>query len=434
MWGKSRLFFIFILLAALISTTAMVSMAASSVKMKAVDSGGYAHFAVADDGTVWAWGNNRDGQMGVSDMSTIYVPFKIPGLTGVKALSADATYTLVLKDDGTVWAAGKNDHGQLGDGTMTGRSSFAQVKGLDHVVAIDAKDSVSLALKDDGTVWAWGYYSYGSGANNNKNVTVPEMVPGLTNIKAISAGNWHYLAVDKDGNVWSWGNNLNGQLGLNDNYKAQSTPIKVSSISGVRSVAAGYQMSLALKNDGTVWAWGWNNNGIQGTGQGKPGSTAPVQVSGLSDIAAIATSSETAAALKNDGTVYVWGNYYPAGIGLDSLSQPIYTPVALSVMPGSKAIAADFKTPLLSLNQDGSVWGIGGTLFYNDPETGVSASSTKANQIKFITATSTSGPSSPTPAGTATQPASTAKQTPATPMLLAIGVLGLAAALSSGKK
>ncbi|BAI61697.1 hypothetical protein MCP_1625 [Methanocella paludicola SANAE] len=427
MRGKLRLVITVIMLAALFSTAATISMAASSVKMKAVDSGAYANFALAEDGTVWAWGNNRDGQMGIGDKSTIYVPFQIPGLTGVKALSADATFTLLLKGDGTVWAAGKNDHGQLGDGTMTDRSSFAQVKGLSNIVAIDAKDSVGMALKDDGTVWVWGYYSYGSGANN-KNVTVPEIVPGLANIKAISAGNWHYLVVDKDGNAWAWGNNLNGQIGIGS-YAAQPTPVKVTGLSGVKDVAAGYQFSLFLKEDGTVWACGWNNQGVLGTGTS--GSKVPVQVPGLSGIIDVAASSETAAALKDDGTIYVWGNYYPSAMSLSVAGPPINTPTALTAITGAKAISADFKAPVLALNQNGTVWGIGG-LSYRDPETGYLAESGKATQIKFIGSASTAVPTA-TAAPTAGS-ATTGTQTPSTPLLLAIGVFCIAAILRAGKK
>jgi alpha-tubulin suppressor-like RCC1 family protein len=283
-----------------------------------------------------------------------------------------------------------------------------------------------MALKDDGTVWVWGYYGYSSGPDN-KNVTVPEKVAGLENIKAISAGNWHYLVVDKEGYVWAWGNNINGQLGIN-NYKAQSTPVKVSGISGARDVAAGYQFSLILKNDGTVWASGWNNQGVLGTGSG---SKMPVQVPVLSGITAVAASTETAAALKDDGTIYIWGNYYPSAMALGVSGPPINTPTALTALPRSKAFSADFKTPVLALSQNGTVWGIGG-LSYKDPETDYPAESGKAMQIKFIESASTAAPTATVTATTGT--ATTGKQTPSTPLLLAIGVFSLAVAIRAGKK
>jgi alpha-tubulin suppressor-like RCC1 family protein len=375
------------------------------------------------------------GQMGSAAKETIEAPFKVPGLTGVKAISSDGSHTVFLKEDGTVWASGKNDHGQLGDGTTTARTGLVQCKGLSKVIAISANDNMALALKDDGTVWVWGYYAEGSAAD--KNVATPEQVSGLSDIRSISAGSWHYLAVDKNGDVWGWGNNMNGQLGISQS--SQKTPVKLG-VSGVKQAVAGYQYSMFLKNDGTVWGMGWNNGGVLGTGGSSSGSKTPVQVPGLSGIVQIAGTTEGVTALKDDGTIYIWGTKC-AGAGLiGKTGTAINTPEALPVPTTTKAIAASTGSPLLVLQQNGTVFGVGGTLFYRDPETGISADTTKWNQIKFVTgsasATPTAAPGAttqPTAAPTQT-PSGTGNKTPAPSALIVIGILSLVAVFAMRKK
>jgi alpha-tubulin suppressor-like RCC1 family protein len=428
-----------ILLAAIVSVFICIAIcqasAATATNIVAVDSGAYAHFALADDGTVWAWGNNMKGQMGDAAMETIEAPFKVSGLSGVKAISSDSSHTVFLKEDGTVWASGKNDHGQLGDGTITARTGLVQCKGLTKIIAISANDDMALALKEDGTVWVWGYYSHGSAAD--KNVSTPEQVSGLAGIKSISAGSWQYLVVDNSGDVWGWGNNMNGQLGISQS--SQKTPVKLG-IAGVKQALAGYQYSMFLKNDGTVWGMGWNNNGVLGTGGSSSGSKTPVQVPGLSGIVQIAGTTEGVTALKDDGTIYIWGTK-SGGAGLiGKLGTAINTPTALPALETTKAIAVSTGSPLLALQQNGTVFGNGGTLFYRDPETGISADGTKWNQIKFVAGSSSVTPT--TAPGATTQPTAAPTQassgsgnkTPAPGALAVIGILALVAVFAMRKK
>ncbi|RYZ44304.1 MAG: RCC1 repeat-containing protein, partial [Myxococcaceae bacterium] len=136
----------------------------------------------------------------------------------------------------------------------------------------------SLGLQADGTVWAWGYNRYGQlGNNTTTDRLAPVKVTGLTGVVVdIAAGNEHSVAVKADGTVWAWGRNDLGQLG--DNTTTQRLkPVKVSGLTGVMAVAAGYRYSLALKTDGTVWAWGDNASGKLGDGT-RVRKLIPVQV------------------------------------------------------------------------------------------------------------------------------------------------------------
>ena len=199
-----------------------------------VIAGGYAHsLRLRSDGTVWAWGNNANGQLGDGSTTERHTPVPASGLAGVVAIAAGQLHSLALKSDGTVWAWGYNYYGQLGDGSTTDRWGPVPVSGLAGVVAIAAGDWHSLALKSDGTVWAWGYNVAGElGDGSTTQRTAPVPVSGLTGMVAIGGGLYHSLALKSDGTVWAWGWNYFGQLG--DGTTTQRlTPVPVSGLAGV---------------------------------------------------------------------------------------------------------------------------------------------------------------------------------------------------------
>jgi alpha-tubulin suppressor-like RCC1 family protein len=235
--------------------------------------------ALKNDGTFWVWGNNYYGQLGDGTNTNRNTPVPVSGLTGIiTAISAGVFNTVALKNDRTVLAWGLNSSGQLGDGTTTDSDTPVPVSGLINVIAISAGESYAVALKNDGTVWAWGSNGYGQlgdGSTIEKHTPVP--VSGLTGIiTAISAGELHTVALKNDGTVWAWGRNNYGQLG--DGTTTDSdTPVQASGLTGITAIAAGESHTVALKNDGTLWAWGRNNYGQLGDGTTTDSDT-PVQV------------------------------------------------------------------------------------------------------------------------------------------------------------
>jgi hypothetical protein len=274
--------------------------------------------------TVWAWGYNENGQLGNGGENDSSVPVQVSGLTGVTAISGGSSAGYALKSDGTVWAWGYNGDGELGDGTTAGSAVPVQVSGLTGVTAISGGSSAGYALKSDGTVWAWGDNSDGElGDGTTANSTVPVQVKGLTGVTAISGGgrggccNYAAYALKSDGTVWAWGDNEDGELG--DGTTASSTvPVQVKGLTGVTAVSGGGSgatvngdsAGYARKSDGTVWAWGYNGDGELGDGT-TAGSTVPVQVKGLTGVTAISGGDCVGYALKSDGTVWSWGgNWY----------------------------------------------------------------------------------------------------------------------------
>src|SRR2546428_7048968 len=222
------------------------------------------------------------------------------------AISARYTHAIANKSDGSLWAWGENGDGQLGNGTTSDSSvplPVTQTNGPTNVIGLAAASEHSLALASDGRVWAWGYGLEGQLGNGQiTNSSLPLLVNALTNISALAAGGYHSLSIS-NGNVWSWGWNYYGQLGdgtLNDN----SNPVRVSGLSNVTAIAGGYDHSLAISN-GNVWAWGYGYDGELGTGNNSARAN-PVPVTGLSQITAIAAGDWHSLAISN-GIVWAWG-------------------------------------------------------------------------------------------------------------------------------
>lgn len=258
----------------------------TGVGIKAISAGASHCLALRGDGIVWAWGSQDYYQLGNPTYEDRLTPGQVVELRGVKAISAGGWHNLALLEDGTVWAWGLDNEGELGDGTISS-SQYQPVKvlGLEvvKVIAIAAGGRHSLALRENGTVWAWGsqdWYQLGNPIYVDS--PKPKEVLDLGGVTAIAAGGWHSLALLKDGTVRAWGANNHGQLGDGTSSGSQyRAPVKVLSptgvLEGVTAIAAGSHHSLALREDGTVWAWGYNGYGQLGDGT-KVQKNSPVPV------------------------------------------------------------------------------------------------------------------------------------------------------------
>jgi alpha-tubulin suppressor-like RCC1 family protein len=326
----------------------------------AIAAGGDHSLALKQDGTVWAWGANGDGQLGNGTNTDSNVPVPVSGLTKITAIAGGTYHSLVLKQDGTVWAWGTNWSGQLGNGTWDDSNVPVQVLNLSGITAIAGGGYHSLALKQDGTVWAWGYNEYGqlgNGTNADSNVPVP--VSGLKKITAIAGGTYHSLALKQDGTVWAWGDNEYGQLGNGTNTDS-NVPVQVLNLSGITAIAVGGYHSLALKQDGTVWAWG-NNEHSQLGNETYPYaySNVPVQVLNLSGVTGIAGGDWHSLALKQDGTVWAWGDNEYSQLGNETYPYTYSNvPVKVLNLSGITAVTGGWGHSL-ALKQDRTVWAWG---------------------------------------------------------------------------
>ena len=253
---------------------------------------------------------------------------QVGGLSGVVAIASSTRldvdfgldYGVALKTDGTVWS-----WDEMVAGSQIDNAEAVQISGLNNISSISTGFGNSLALDSGGNVWSWGNNDFGQfgigitgggdqpqGTTTVPGTTPPSLIPqpvqvtGLNNVKAVSSGLQHCLALKTDGTVWAWGDNEWGQLG-DGTTTNRYLPTRVKNLEGIIAISAGDYHSLALKSDGTVWAWGDNESGELGDGT-TANSYVPVQVKGLNHIIAIAAGEAQSLALKSDGTVWSWGN------------------------------------------------------------------------------------------------------------------------------
>src|SRR6185437_14169049 len=168
---------------------------------------------------------------------------------------------------------GDNYYGEL-SGDSPSSSIPIQVAGLTNVRKIAAGPSRSVALKDDSTVWTWGYDHYRWQTGQDVFSVIPTQVPGLLNVIDIAAGYEHVVALKSDRTVWAWGSRYANQVGNGTSpYDFQETPVQVPGLSNITKIASGFNHTLAVASDGTVWAWGTNSLGTLGDGTTQPRET-----------------------------------------------------------------------------------------------------------------------------------------------------------------
>ena len=326
------------------------------------------------DGTVWAWGNNENGQLGDGTTANSSTPIQVSGLINIVAIEAGNDHSVALADDGAVWAWGKNEKGQLGDGTTSNKTTPVQVSNLSDVQMITAGHNHSLAIKKDGTLWSWGSNEKGQlGIGSASQSTVPaQVLKGVTtstnaflqDIAAIAGGKEHTVALKADGTVYAWGNGSNGRLG-NGGTASYNTPVQVSGLTEVTMISIQGEHTMALRSNGTVWSWGKNDKGQLGDGT-TTNRTSPVQAAGLTDVAIIAAGNNFSAVLKNNGTVWTWGNNEKGQLGNGTNTQsniPVQVLKGMSesidtYLQGVEAIAAA-NNHVLAVKSDQTLWAWG---------------------------------------------------------------------------
>ncbi|HEY7145369.1 MAG TPA: chromosome condensation regulator RCC1 [Streptosporangiaceae bacterium] len=289
-----------------------------------------------------SWGYNGDGRLGTGTTGSSALYATVSGLSsGVVQVSAGYDHALAVTSDGSVWAWGNNSAGKLGNGTSASSGVPVRVMGLTGVTRVAAGDSQSLALRSDGTVWAWGANDagqLGNGVTSSAQLT-PVQVTGLTGVTQIAAGSRFSLALRSDGTVWAWGANDSGQLG-NGTTASSDVPVRVTGLTQVTSIAAGTDSALAtrpgLTASGTVVdAWGGNTFGQLGDGT-QTNRLSPEAVSGIGApyIAAISAGGSYCMVLGTDGSVWGWGENEFGQLGNQPSSSPRLRPVR-TVAPGS---------------------------------------------------------------------------------------------------
>jgi alpha-tubulin suppressor-like RCC1 family protein len=269
-------------------------------------------------------------------------------------------HSLYVTSAGTVKASGTNSSGQLGDGTTTNSTTHVATLNLTGITEVAAgTTNHSLALKSDGTVWSFGSNGSGQlGDGTGTSRSTPVQVTGLTGVVQIGAGSVYSAALKSNGTVWCWGSNSVGQLGIGSLSPATSnTAVQVTGLTGVKAISVGSSFCMALKDDGTVWSWGDNSTGQLGINN-TTASSSPVQATGVTDVAKITAGYYHAMALKGNGTLLVWGRNQEGQLGLGTSGTNSLTAQTLSGF-GPVVSMAGGSSHAMAILSDGSVWAWG---------------------------------------------------------------------------
>ena len=342
---------------------------------------GGSHLAQKTDGSLWVWGSNADGFLGVNDRIDRTLLTNIPLSYPLTRISKGVSHTLALGADNKLWAWGENN-GNFGDNSYP--NSFIPVQiGTDTYKYVGADIDYSVFIKQDGSLWSSGTTTWGSqlGTGLNQNPVYNKVkidnthtyltaFPGILAVFAIQSdsslwgwgSNWNgwlgdgttvdkyvptrisstkfkkivsysqVLAIENNGNLWAWGENFVGQVGIGFTGQNVLSPIKISTDIWM-DVAAASEMSYGIKSDSSLWAWGNRSGGLFGTGT-VVNSNVPVKVSTLK-FKSISASQNEIIAIKSDGTLISFGVNLRGSLGIGELDYYTTAQTIFSVPPPS---------------------------------------------------------------------------------------------------
>ncbi len=337
----------------------------------AIVCGAFHNLALKNDNTVWAWGSNQFGQLGNGTTADSNVPVQVATIANAISIGAGDNHSLVCLSNGSAWAWGLNDNGQLGDNSTSTRLLPVQVSGLFNVKSVACGAVHSAARKSDGTVWTWGYNGYGQLGNGNTTQNQIPVLMGGANFKnntAIACGGYHTVAYQKDKSLWACGYNVDGEVGngphTNWPFYEVKTPLQVLGCCEPLLVTASKYNCYILRGDGSVWSWG--NNGWTSLGDGSDNRRdSPVRVLNIKDIVDISSFGNTdedggwhALALMANGTVWAWGRNNEGQLG-DGSTTNSSVPIQSGGLPGNIVQVSAGSWHSLALDSNGTVWGWG---------------------------------------------------------------------------
>ena len=308
------------------------------------------------DGTLWSWGANGSGVLGHNEEATHYSsPVQIPGTTW-KDIGANSLYqSSASKTDGTLWTWGSSSYGGLAQNNQTSYSSPVQVPGTTWDKPVAGYNSRG-AIKTDGTLWMWARNHVGQlGLNNRTNYSSPVQIPGTTwsDFQGSTGGQ---IAVKTDGTLWAWGENQNGEFGIpsiaHEAYR--SSPTQVPGTDWSTIISKGYRNTAAIKTDGTLWVWGQNHYGSLGQNE-RTDRSSPVQIPGTTWSFIASTHQGAFYATKTDGTLWAWGNNTHGKLGLNNSYDSLNHVSSPTQIPGTDWITEDGYWGNGSINSAASV-------------------------------------------------------------------------------
>ena len=292
-------------------------------------------YAILEDGSLYAWGNNESGKLGVGDEVNKNTPTKVNLPGKIKELITTGWSVYAILEDGSLYAWGSNEIGKLGVGDEVNKNTPTKVNLPGKIKELITNGSSVYALLEDSSLYSWGENSYGQlGVGNEVNKNTPTKVNLPGKIKELITTGWSVYAILEDGSLYAWGDNSDGQLGVGDEEN-RNTPIKVTAINGkVMELIISNSFSVyVILEDGSLYSWGKNSYGQLGVGDEVNRNT-PTKVNLPGKIKKLITSSSASYAILEDGSLYAWGYNYYGELGVGS-NEDKNTPTKVTAINGN---------------------------------------------------------------------------------------------------
>lgn len=314
------------------------------------------------DGTLWAWGSNHDGQIGVGSSDGEFTgPIRVGTENTWVSIEAGMTHSFGLKSDGTLWAWGNNSNGELGNGSLIDSPNPYKISTDNKWLSIAVADYHTLGLKSNGTIWVWGNNSFlglGEGLGTATNKARPVQLGADSNWVGVTVGSFRSFGLKSDGTLWAWGANPKGQLG--DGTKADRIlPIQIGSDKNWVTIATGANYdshTIGLKSNGTLWSWGLNSNGQLGDGTNTD-RISPAQIGTDNNWVSVAIGLASSIALKSDGTLWGWGDNSSGQLG-DGSTIDKSTPIQIGTDNNWTSLTVG-RLHTIGLKSNGTLWSWG---------------------------------------------------------------------------
>ena len=424
-------------------------------KIGTIDAGDISNIVTTVDGYVYTWGGNTYSTLGTEDKENKNVPTKLKDVKNIRQASIGKTHTILRDGNNNVYVTGTNSNGQLGLGTTENKTTFEQNTLINNVIRVSSGDTYTVFLKEDGSVWACGDYNHGNKEKKSRtrseepvlvgsdtsSLDTMEIVLVKSEIQSILANakfkfnliyieqndksNFEYtsynndiakideegnvlgiregttwakvkdkktgkesvaivrvvdnnteysthvapntvsgknyaLGLKEDGTIWTWGYDASGLADSN-------VPVSTNVISTYNSVSAGKNYALATRKDGTAWAIGSNNYGQLGLGNYE-NKAKLVQIEGLTDITAISAGETHSIALDSYGTVYGWGSNANGELSSKYIGKDTSKPVVISMPRDTIIQVSAGKGESAFVTSNGQVYGMGKILNGYIPE------------------------------------------------------------------
>jgi alpha-tubulin suppressor-like RCC1 family protein len=300
------------------SISTPVTTFAGGTNWKQVSAGSIHTAAIKTDGTLWTWGAGTEGRLGTNNTSQRNTPvttfvggtnWKQVSTTGTTGIFDGGAHCAAIKTDGTLWTWGRNYDGQLGINNTTDKSTpVTTFAGGTNWKQVSCGFAHIAAIKTDGTLWTWGENDQGrlGDLDNKGNVNIETPVTtfaGGTNWKQVSSGGEHTTAIKTDGTLWTWGNGSNGELGTNNTSNRNSPVTTFAGGTNWKQVSAGSIHTAAIKTDGTLWTWGNGGLGRLGTNDTSQRNTPVTTFAGGTNWKQVSSGREHTATIQSQDII-----------------------------------------------------------------------------------------------------------------------------------